>query len=87
MGVPENLVMTGLKIWERIFIIGSYHQISLGIRYVLINSEPSSNPNLQVSSYGGFLEFTLRYVPRPGAEEPSDKEALVELNVRDHNIS
>ena len=38
-------------------------------------------PTFQVTSYGGFLEFTLRYVPKPGAEEPSDGEALVEINV------
>ena len=34
-----------------------------------------------MTSYGGYLEFTLRYVPRPGAEEPSDGEALVEIKV------
>ena len=35
----------------------------------------------QISSYGGFLEFTLRFVPRPGMEEPSDGEPLVEISV------
>ena len=35
----------------------------------------------QLSSYGGYLEFTLRFVPSPGEEEPSDGEALVELSV------
>ena len=41
-----------------------------------------SHNHFQVSSYGGYLEFTLRYVPTPGNEEQSDGEALVEINVR-----
>ena len=40
-----------------------------------------SNTTFQLSSYGGYLEFTLRYVPKPGENEPSDGEALVEIFV------
>ena len=32
------------------------------------------------------MEFTLRFVPSPGEEEPSDGEALVELSVCSVNI-
>ena len=34
-----------------------------------------------MTSYGGYLEFTLRYVPVPGADEQSDGDALVEIFV------
>jgi len=33
----------------------------------------------RLASYGGNLRFTLRFVPRPGQEDPGDGEALVEL--------
>ena len=35
----------------------------------------------QLKSYGGYLEFNLRYVPKPGENEPSDGEAIVEIFV------
>jgi len=44
---------------------------------------PSEFLGNKLSSYGGYLEFTLRYVPTPGNEEQSDGEALVELNGND----
>jgi len=44
---------------------------------------PSEFLGNKISSYGGYLEFTLRYIPIPGAEEQSDQEALVELNGND----
>jgi len=44
---------------------------------------PSEFLGNKVTSYGGYLEFTLRYVPKPGAEEQSDGEALVELSGND----
>jgi len=44
---------------------------------------PSEFLGNKVSSYGGFLEFTLRYVPTPGAEEQADEEPLVELKGND----
>ena len=59
----------------------------MGIRSDDDNEEQKCKPAFQVSSYGGFLEFTLRYVPKPGAEEPSDGEALVELNVIKHSLA
>ena len=45
-----------------------------------------SHSPFQVSSYGGYLEFTLRYVPTPGNEEQSDGEALVEINVKQDTL-
>jgi len=44
---------------------------------------PSDFLGNKITSYGGYLEFTLRFVPRPGAEEPSDDEPLVELSGND----
>ena len=75
--------MTGSSNLAITFFIGNYHQSSWATR-----QEPKPVCfalvivcQFQLSSYGGYLEFTLRFVPRPGEEEQSDGEALVELSV------